>query len=474
MLTRMMPKDRVNDVLSIAYETAARFFKQLPERPVGSSADYGALIEALGSPLADAPEEPVAVVRQLAAAADAGIVATAGPRYFGLVVGGALPAALAADWLTSVWDQNAFAFAGSPSAAAVEEICRRWLADLLNLSPDVSLGLVTGATMANFTCLAAARHHLLGRVGWDVEERGLFGAPEINVIVGDEAHATLFAALQMLGLGRSRVTRVAADEQGRMRIDALRAVVASANGPLLVCAQAGNVVTGAFDSIDEAAALVHAAGGWLHVDGAFGAWAAASPRHRHLAKGLGAADSLSIDAHKWLNVPYDGGFAFTKHAAAHRAAMSLEASYYGSGGTEARMNHHFVPESSRRARGFTVYAALRSLGRSGVADLVDRCCALARRMAERLSADRRVRVLNDVVLNQLAVRFHAPRGRDEDAFMAQVIRRVQDDGTCWLGGATWHDMHVMRISISNWSTTDDDIDRSAAAILRCVAEAEVS
>lgn len=457
------------ELLEQTRRIATEYLAGLPERRVGSRVTQASLLDALGGPLNDAGEDPAEVIERLARDAEPGLVASAGPRYFGLVIGGALPAALAADWLTSVWDQHAFAFVNSPAASAVEEINRRWLAELLGLSPDVSLGIVTGATMANFTGLAAARHALLRNAGWDVEQNGLFGAPPITVIVSDESHATLFAALQMLGMGRARVTRIAADGQGRMNAEQLRATVARVRPPFLVCAQAGNVHTGAFDPIPAIARVVHDAGGWLHVDGAFGAWAAASPAHRHLAEGLALADSLSVDAHKWLNVPYDCGFAFTRHPAAHRAAMTLEAPYYIPSPTEARTNHYFVPESSRRARGFAVYAALRSLGRSGVAELVDRCCSLAKRMADRLAQSPRVKILNDVVLNQVLVRFTPPRGVDADGFTDEVIRRVQDDGTCWLGGSTWHGMHVMRISVSNWSTTDGDIDRSAHAILRCAS-----
>lgn len=459
----------VADLLSRTTEIATEFLATLPDRHVGSRAEYGALLDAFGGSLSDRGEDPTAVIERLARDADPGLVATAGPRHFGLVIGGVLPASLAADWLTSAWDQHAFTFSTSPAAAAIEEINRRWLAELLGLSPDVSLGIVTGATMANFTCLATARHALLRNAGWDAEQNGLFGAPPIMVITSDESHATLFASLQMLGLGRARVTRIAADNQGRMQADKLRAALKYTRGPLLVCAQAGNVHTGAFDPLSEIEPMVHDAGGWLHVDGAFGAWAAASPQRRHFTQGMALADSLSVDAHKWLNTPYDCGFAFTRHVAAHRAAMSLEAAYYVPSPSEARINHHFVPESSRRARGFAVYAALRSLGKSGVIDLVDRCCSLARRMAERLGQHPGVTILNDVVLNQVLVRFNPRGGGSPDAFTDDVVRRVQDDGTCWLGGSTWHGMQVMRISISNWSTTEADIDRSADAIIRCAS-----
>jgi glutamate/tyrosine decarboxylase-like PLP-dependent enzyme len=449
-------------------ELANTFLGELREGRVGSAAQYEALVQALGGPLAARPTEPLEVVEYLAAAAGGGLVASPGPRYFGFVIGGVLPAALAADWLASTWDQNGFSFVSSPAAAAVEEVARLWMTELLGLSPDMSMGIVTGGTMANFTGLAAARHALLARAGWNVEEQGLFGAPDFAVLTSEESHITIFAALQMLGLGRTRVTRVTTDDQGRMRPDALLEALSQIETPSLVCAQAGNVNTGAFDPLAKIAPIVHAAGGWLHVDGAFGTWAAASPTLRHLTNGAALADSLSVDGHKWLNVPYDCGFIFVRDREAHRAAMMLDASYYTPPRLPARANHHWVPEASRRARGFAVYAALRSLGRDGLAELVEHCARLARRMAERLSVAPDVRILNDVVLNQVLVRFERADG-DADARTAAVIGRVQDDGTCWAGGTTWHGMHAMRLSVSNWSTTESDIDRSAEAILRCAA-----
>jgi glutamate/tyrosine decarboxylase-like PLP-dependent enzyme len=446
-------------------QIASAYLSSVADRRVGSVADYGALLAAMGGALPQDGEEPLAIIERLAADADIGLVSTPGPRFFGFVIGGVLPAALAADWLTSTWDQNGFSFALSPAAAVAEEVARQWMAELLGLSPDVSLGVVTGGTMANFTSLAAGRHALLQVAGWNVEEDGLYGAPPLTVVTNEESHITIFAALQLLGLGRARVTRVPADAQGRMRLDALARTLASIDSPVLVCAQAGNVNSGAFDPIAEIAGIVHARAGWLHVDGAFGAWAAASPALRHLTAGLELADSVSVDGHKWLNVPYDCGFTFCRDVAAHRAAMTLEASYYVPTPDAARSNHHFVPEASRRARGFAVYAALRSLGRNGMAQMVDRCCALAARMAGRLKNTPGIEVLNDVVLNQVLVRFEGAGGADTAT--AAAIKAVQDDGTCWIGGATWHGMHVMRISVSNWSTTDADIDASADAILRC-------
>jgi glutamate/tyrosine decarboxylase-like PLP-dependent enzyme len=455
------------ELLKKTCDLATAFFAGLRDRPVGRPVDYPALLANMGGPLPLEGEDPLHVVHHLSTVADPGLVATAGPRHFGFVIGGSLPAALAAEWLAAAWDQNAFSYVLSPAAAVAEEVVRHWLTDLFGLPSEMSLGLVTGATMANFTALAAARHALLKTAGWNVEEQGLFGAPAITVVTSDESHASIFAALQMLGLGRQRVVRIPTDDQGRMRPNELQSVLSGITAPALVCAQAGNVNTGAFDSISQIAPLVHARQGWLHVDGAFGMWAVASPSLRPLVRGIDLADSIAVDCHKWLNVPYDCGLAFVRDHAAHHAAMTLNAPYYAPSPDVARDNHNWVPEASRRARGFAVYAALRSLGRNGVAEMVERCCRLARRMAERLGKSPRAQILNEVVLNQVLVRFSPPGGGDADVFTAEVIRRIQEDGTCWTGGTTWHGMHAMRFSVSNWSTTEADIDLSAEAILRC-------
>jgi glutamate/tyrosine decarboxylase-like PLP-dependent enzyme len=458
--------------LERAHALAASYLAGVAARPVAGPVDAAALRAALGGQLPEDGDDPAAIVDALAAAADPGIVATAGPRYFGFVIGGALPAAVGAEWLASAWDQNAAMYVMSPAASIVEDVATDWLRTLFGLPAGSSAGFTSGATMANFAGLAAGRHRVLADVGWDVEERGLFGAPEVAVVVGGEAHATIAAALQMLGLGRDRVIRVPADEQGRMRPEGLAAALTGVDGPTLVCAQAGNVNTGAFDPIGDIASLVHERGGWLHVDGAFGLWAAASPRLRHLVTGLGEADSWTTDNHKWLNVPYDSGLAFVRDAAAHRAAMSMGAAYYVVTDA-ARDGMDWVPESSRRARGFAVWAALRQLGRAGLAAQIERSCAAAVRMAEALAEEPSITVLNEVVLNQVLVRIGID-GDDAaaaDALTRDVIARVQRDGTCWLGGTTWHGMAAMRVSVSAWDTTDDDIDRSAAAIVRCAREA---
>jgi glutamate/tyrosine decarboxylase-like PLP-dependent enzyme len=461
-------------LLALTMELAAEYLDSLSTRPVGGPVDLAALRAALGGPLPEGPADPMAVVEGLAAASDPGLVASAGPRYFGFVVGGSLPAAHAADWLTSTWDQNAGLYALSPAAAVAEEVAGSWLVELLDLPAGTSVGFVTGATMANFTALAAARHGVLARAGWDVERQGLQGAPPVTVVTHAGTHVTVYASLQMLGLGRDgeRVRRIASDAQGRMRPDSLRETLATIDGPTIVCLQAGNVNTGAFDPFEELIPIAHEQGAWVHIDGAFGIWAAAVPSMRHRMRGHDAADSWSTDAHKWLNVPYDSGLVFVRDGTAHHAAMTLGAEYYVETAGGERDSYNWTPESSRRARGFAVLAALRSLGRSGVADLIVRDCAHARRMAERLAAGPRVSILNDVVLNQVLVRFEGPAGDADgslgDARTRAVIDAVQRDGTCWLGGTVWAGRAAMRVSVSGWQTTEADIERSADAVLRCL------
>jgi glutamate/tyrosine decarboxylase-like PLP-dependent enzyme len=458
----------LRSLLDDATALATGFLEGLPERRVTPTATAGGLREELGGPLPDGPSDPREVLAELARGVEPGLMATPGGRFFGFVIGGSLPAALAADWLASAWDQNAGLYVAAPAASVVEEVCGAWLADLFGLPQGTSFGLVTGGQMANFTALAAARHHVLAEAGWDVEADGLSGAPRVRVIVGEERHVTIDRALRFLGFGTSSLRPVPADGQGRMRPDVLRSALAESSGPTIVCAQAGNVNTGAFDPLDDICEAAGGTGAWVHVDGAFGMWAAASPGLRHLARGIEGADSWATDAHKWLNVPYDSGLVFCAHPDAHRAAMGSHASYLvrSEGGERDALDWN--PEASRRARGFAVYAAIRSLGRSGIADLVDRCCSHARRFAEALAREPRVEVLGDVVLNQVLVRFLAP-DEDHDARTRAVVEAVQEDGTCWLGGTTWQGKGAMRISVSNWSTTTDDVDRSVAAILRAAS-----
>jgi glutamate/tyrosine decarboxylase-like PLP-dependent enzyme len=458
--------------LARAANLARSWLAGLGDLHVGPTATLAELRSRLGGALPEAGEDPVATIDALAEGTRGGLIGSAGPRYFGFVMGGGLPASLGADWLASAWDQNAVMYATGPAAAVVEEVAGAWAAELFGLPAGVSVGFTTGATMASFTALAAGRHALLRRAGWDVERDGLFGAPELPIVVGDEAHVTIHAALQMLGLGRERVIRVPADEQGRMRPDALASALAALDRPALVCAQAGNVNTGAFDRLPPMVDAVRANGGWLHVDGAFGLWAGADPSRRHLVEGIGLADSWTTDAHKWLNVPYDSGLVFTADPAAHQAAMTLGAAYYVETDGAERDPYNWAAESSRRARGFAVWAAIRSQGRSGVADLVDRTCDHARRFAAGLGGAPGIRVLNDVVLNQVLVRFDDPSGdlAAGDARTDAVIAAVQADGTMWLGGTRWHGVRAMRISVSGWRTTTEDVDRCVAVIRRIAGE----
>jgi glutamate/tyrosine decarboxylase-like PLP-dependent enzyme len=435
---------------------AAEYLDSLVERRVAPAPERVARLRELGGPLPDAPDDPAATLALLDAIGSPATVASAGGRYFGFVTGGSLPAALAADWLVSAWDQNGAFAAMSPVVTAVEEIALGWLLDALHLPPECGGAFVTGATMANFTCLAAARHAVLARAGWDVEADGLFGAPPVAVVVGAEAHATVYKALGLLGMGRRRVLTVPVDGQGRMRADALP----SLSAPAIVCAQVGNVNTGACDPMAELCAWAHDAGAWVHVDGAFGLWAAAAPGRAHLVAGVAGADSWATDAHKWLNVPYDSGLAFVRDGDALRAAMATSAAYLVQ--TDRREPDQYTPEMSRRARGVEVWAALKSLGRSGLAEMIERCCRHATRFADGLRTAGYA-VLNDVTLNQVLVSF----GDDETT--RRVIAGIQADGTCWCGGTVWQGRAAMRISVSSWATTDEDVERSLAAMLRVAA-----
>jgi glutamate/tyrosine decarboxylase-like PLP-dependent enzyme len=458
------------DALRLAYDASLAFRQGLAERPVGAQATLAELRATLGRPLTDRGEAPTRVIADLIRDADPGIIAQPGPRYFGFVIGGSSEASLAADWLTSTWDQNSGLYATSPALAVVEEVAAHWLLELLGLPAGSGVGFVTGCQMAHVTCLAAARHEMLRRAGWDVEQEGLQGGPRLHVVVGDEVHVTVPRALRFLGLGAGRMIRVKADGQGRMIPAELAKTLSGLEGPTIVCAQVGNVNTGAMDPMEPIADLCAEHGVWLHVDGAFGLWAAATPSLRASVKGVERADSWATDAHKWLNVPYDSGLAFVKHAAAHRAAMTVMAAYLiQQEGDAARDAVDWVPEFSRRARGFTVYAQLRALGREGLAALIAQSCTLARRAAEGFAQIPGATVLNEVVLNQVLVRFAPPGGGDADAFTKRVVEGVQAEGTCWLSGSTWHGMGVMRVSISGQDTTETDIDRSVAAIRTVVS-----
>ena len=452
----------MNELLDQARRLAGAFLETTDTRRVFPATRFHDLVAALARPLPDSGEDPGTIIDRLAGLAERGLVATPGPRYFGFVTGGSLPAAVAAEWLTAAWDQNAALNVMSPFSAAVEHVAATWLLDVLDLPPNASVGFVTGATMANVTGLAAARHEVLRRVGWDVEAHGLQGAPRITVVAGAEAHSSLRSAARLVGLGASTIVSVDADDQGRMNPAALRRVLEGVSGPLIVCAQSGNVNTGAFDPLDEIVELAHHAGGWVHVDGAFGLWAAASPSLKPLVSGAGRADSWALDGHKWLNVPYDCGFAIVAHPAAHRAAMSQTAAYLLAAEGEERDGMDWTPEASRRARGNAVYAALCSLGRRGLTDLIDGCCACARRLAEGVRDEPGISVLNDVVLNQVLLRFASASGTNTTR---EVTAAIQQSGVLWAGGTSIRGEAALRVSVSGWKTTEADVDRSVAAIL---------
>ena len=450
----------LRDLLLHATERVADHREHAADRPVfPSDFDVDHVRAGLGS-LRDEPTSAATAVDELADVVEPVLVATTGPRYFGFVVGGALDAATAADVLTTGWDQPAFNAVTSPAAAVVEDVTGGWLKELLGLPSPASFGFVTGAQAANTVSLAAARHYVLAEAGWDVEANGLSGGPPVRVVANGERHATIDRALRLLGLGAGVLEPVATDAQGAIDVNELARVLASRPaGPTIVCLQAGNVNSGAFDDLVAATAAARDHGAWVHVDGAFGLWAAANPGTRHLTRGLEDADSWAVDGHKWLNVPYDSGYAFCAHADAHAAAMSYTAAYLtGQGQGGLRAPSDYVLESSRRARGFATWAALRQLGRTGVAELVESCCSLARRFADQLAAIDGVTVVNDVVLNQVLVSF------GDDHRTDRVIDRVQRSGECWMGATTWHGQRLMRISVSSWRTTTDDVDRSVAAI----------
>jgi glutamate/tyrosine decarboxylase-like PLP-dependent enzyme len=458
----------VSDVRTLLRQTAdlaADFLESLRERPVFPQASVDELGTALRVPLSEQPMDPAQVVDELVAAAEPGLVAMPSGRYFGFVIGGGLPAALAADWLTSTWDQNAGLYVGGPSASVVEQVVHEWVCELLGLPPDSSIGFVTGTQMGSVTALAAARFRVLERAGWDVSRDGLAGGPRVRVLVGEQRHVTIDRALRLLGLGAPET--VSADAQGRMDADALHAALRSGDGPTIVCAQAGEVNTGAFDPFAEIAAATTEHGAWLHVDGAFGLWAAVSPRLSPLLRGVELADSWITDAHKWLNVPYDSALVLCKDTEAHRAAMTVSASYLiQDDGRLVRDQVDWVPEFSRRARGFAVYAALRSLGRTGLRELVERTCDCAKRFAEGIAGLPGVEVLNDVVLNQVLFRF------ETDAETDAALRSVQDSGEVWMSGTTWDGRRAIRVSVSNWQTTEEEIELALAAFRAAVQPAQ--
>ncbi len=443
----------MESLLGAAQRRACRYLASIGMRAVSPRPDAIAALDRLDEPLPQSgnPAATLAFLDEVVAPAT---MATAGPRFFGFVIGGSLPVTLAANWLAGAWDQNAALNNSTPGVSRVEQVALRWLVELFGFPAGTTAGFVTGATVANFTALAAARHEVLRRVGWNVEADGLFGAPAITVITGEEAHPTLLKSLGMLGLGRSRIVRVPVDGQGRMRVDALPAI----EGPTIVCLQAGNVNTGACDAFEPLIGRAHASGAWVHVDGAFGLWAKVPPSLQHLVAGMEQADSWATDAHKWLNVPYDSGLAFVRDPQALQAAMAITAEYLPTD-TAFRNPSDFTPELSRRARGVEVWAALHSLGREGLVELLERNCRQARRFAAAFG-EAGYEILNEVVLNQVLVSFGTPERTRE------VIEEIQRDGTCWCGITVWQGKTAMRMSVSSWATTDDDVERSLQAMLR--------
>lgn len=440
-----------------AAERAARYWRQLPDRSVAPAAAAIGNIERLNEATPEGPCDPAQVLALLDDVGSPASIAMAGPRFYGFVIGGCLPATVAANWLATAWDQATGLYDVTPFTARVEQVSLRWLVDILGLPEGCGGGFVTGATMATFSALAAARFRVLKHAGWDSEADGLFGAPAINVIVGDEAHPTVSKALGLLGLGRDRVVKVPVDAQGGLLAEAMPEVVA----PAIVCLQAGNVNTGAIDPVGEVCRRVRNEGVWVHVDGAFGLWAGASPELKHHVEGIELADSWATDGHKWLNVPYDCGISFVRDHEALRQAMAVTAAYLPP--SEQRDPSSYTPELSRRPRGVEVWAALKTLGRSGVAEMIERCCRHARHFAAGLT-EAGFEVLNDVVLNQVLVAFG-----DADKTM-RVIRGIQREGTCWAGETVWHGRTAMRISVSNWATTEGDVERSIAAMVKVAGE----
>jgi glutamate/tyrosine decarboxylase-like PLP-dependent enzyme len=448
----------MKELLEDAARRAISYLDSLNARRVYPTPEAIANLEKLDEPLPDEPTEPEAVMRLLDEICTPATMAMAGPRFFGFVIGGSLPVTLAANWLAGAWDQNSALYAVTPATARLEQVALRWLIDLFNLPPECGGAFTTGATMSNFCALAAARHAVLARAGWNVEADGLIGAPPITVMVSAEAHPTLFKSLGLLGLGRNRVVKIAVDGQGRIRPDAMPSI----SGPTIVCTQAGNVNTGSLDPFPEICRRAREAGAWIHVDGAFGLWAAVAPSRAYLTAGMTLADSWATDAHKWLNVPYDSGLAFVRDADALRAAMAITAEYLPTT-SPYRNPSDYTPELSRRARGVEVWAALRSLGRAGLADLIERTCRHARRFADGLRAAG-YRVLNEVALNQVLVAFGDAETTN------RIISEIQTDGTCWCGGTVWQGQTAMRISVSSWATTDADVEHSLDAMLRAAAK----
>jgi glutamate/tyrosine decarboxylase-like PLP-dependent enzyme len=448
------------ELFRLTAEQAAEYRRTIGERLQRPSQSYADAVAAWDAPTPQAGEPEAKVIAELIRLAEPGLHAMTGPRFHGWVIGGSHPVGVAADWLTAAWGQNVGNHHASPAGAAAEAVAEKWLVDLLGLPAGSSVGFVTGATVANFVCLAAARSEVLRRVGWEVERLGLFGAPAVDVLIGEEAHASVFSALQALGFGHDRPVRVAVDDQGAMKPDALATALERCTGPTIVVAQAGQLNSGAFDPLTALAPIARARGAWIHVDGAFGLWARACPSRAHLADGVELADSWATDGHKWLQTPYDCGYAIVRDPEAHRRAMTIAASYLPSVGAGERDPTHLVPELSRRARGFATWAMLRHLGRAGIAEMVERHCRCASLIAQSVGREPGIAVMNRVVLNQAILRFG-----DDDRKTLDTIARLQADGVAFAGGVRWRGVWAMRLSVSNYSTTEAEAARTAEAIV---------
>lgn len=452
-----------DDALDLAAQLAIAYRRDIASAEASPTAGYADMLAAFSAPTPETGASARAVISELAEKAAPGIRAMTAPRFFGWVIGGSLPAGVAADWLTSAWGQNVGLAVGTPAASAIEQVVSGWLLDLLDLPRAASVGLVTGATVANFACLAAARGEVLRRTGWDVEKDGLFGAPPIHVVLGEDAHATVFGALKFLGLGAGRVRKVAVDEQGRMLPEDFARALGESDGPTIAILQAGQINTGAFDPFEKLVPLARERGAWIHIDGAFGLWARVCPALRHLADGLEQADSWATDGHKWLQTPYDCGYAIVRDEEAHRRAMAITASYLPPAQSGEREPSHYVPELSRRARGFASWAMIKNLGRAGIAEMVERDCRVARRMAARL-AEAGATIANEVCLNQVVVRFGD--GEAGDRMTLAVVERVQQEGVAFFGPAQWRGRWHMRISVCGGTTQETDGDKACEAILK--------
>lgn len=453
------------EAMARAAEAAVAYRQRIASAGTTPVADYAAMLAAFGAPVPEAGGDPDAIIAELIEKATPGIRAATGPRFFGWVIGNSHPTGVAADWLASAWGQNAGNLIAAPAASAIEKVAADWLLDLLGLPAESSVGIVTGATVANFVCLAAARSEVLRRAGWDVEAEGMFGAPPVEVVIGADAHATVYSGLKYLGLGAKRVRVVQSDASGRMLASDFERVVKRCTGPVIAIAQAGQINTGACDPFAEIAPIAREAGAWLHVDGAFGLWAQVAPDRAHLTAGVEAADSWATDGHKWLQTPYDCGFAIVRDAEAHRRAMAISASYLPPAEGAERDPSAYVPELSRRARGFATWAMIRQFGRAGLAELVERHCQIARHMGERLADEAGVVLVAPVELNQFMVRF----GGSDEATLA-TVKQVQDDNIAFIGAAQWRGEWVMRVSISSAATTMAEADVAVDAVLSAWAK----